>query len=124
MNRRDSVLARYRQMASFEEYDISRFDQPGADGDAPIHAAAFLGNLDDIRVMLQDSIDVNLVGDIGNTPLHYSALKGHRDVVKYLLSQGANPEIKNDYGDTPLDFVEDSSSEISHLLQDIADDGE
>lgn len=117
MKNRESVLARYREMASFEDFDIKGFDQPGADGDAPIHVAAYMGNLEDIKVMLEDSIDINLVGDIGNTPLHYSALKGHKEVVKYLLSKGADPRIKNDYGDTPLDSIQDPDSEIADLLE-------
>lgn len=116
MDKKDEILTRYQKMASFEDFHITGFDVPGADGDAPIHAAAYLGYLSDIKVMVADGVDINLAGDIGNTPLHYAALKGHKEIIKFLLDVGANPVIKNDYDDTPLDFVKNPDEELKRWL--------
>lgn len=116
MDTKDDILARYQKMASFEDFLITKFDDPGADGDAPVHAAAYLGKLDDIKIMVAEGINVNLIGDIGNTAIHYAVLKGHKEIVKFLLDAGANPVIKNDYGDTALNFMKNPDDELKKWL--------
>lgn len=54
----------------------------------PLHAAAFQGHVDCVRVLAeQSSIDPDLF-DVHSTPLQRSALAGHADVVRYLLGTG------------------------------------
>lgn len=112
------ILNKYRKMASFEGCTISFFDDQSSDGDTPIHAAAFLNNVDDLRVMIKDNVDINVRGDIGNTALHYAAMKGNSDVVMLLLEAGCNPNLVNDYGDTPLDFVRGEDSALTRILSE------
>jgi ankyrin repeat protein len=107
MKTKAELLEEYKKKVWFEDYSIKTFDQPGSDGDTPIHVAALLGNLDDLNLMLLSSIDINKRGDIGNTALHYAALKGHEAIVEMLLKSGANPLIQNDYGDYAVDYATD-----------------
>ena len=104
MNRKD-LLEQYRCMASFEDFDIGGFDESGIDDDTPLHAAAYSGRLEDLKLMIDEDTDLDIRGDIGNTPLHCAAIKRHVDVVRFLLIKGASYSDKNDYGDLPVDMI-------------------
>lgn len=38
-----------------------------------LFAASKYGRLDDIKDIIQESADLNMVDELGNTPLHYAA---------------------------------------------------
>ena len=56
----------------------------------PIHLAAQIGSVRQLRRCLRRGVDVNLMDDSGVTPLHLAVGYGHLDVAEYLLSNGAN----------------------------------
>ncbi len=83
-----------------------------------IHAAAFLGHIDDIKDLVETgtSIDANDSG--GLTPLHYAVMQGHYDTAKFLIAKGAHVNVKDiwPFG-TPLHCaVENGRNEIVELL--------
>lgn len=52
-------------------------------------------NLDIIRLVREDGVDVDSVTGANETALYIAASKGHYDVVKTLMLLGADPNIKN-----------------------------
>jgi hypothetical protein len=67
--------------------------------------AAWEGNFDAVRVMLEAGFDPHLKGDESSTPLNRAAFHGHREIVEWLLAHDDHPplEVPNAYGGTPLD---------------------
>jgi ankyrin repeat protein len=67
-------------------------------------AAAFEGNLEKARGLVQKGADVNGrdPGSPGWAPLHYAAAMGHVAMVEFLAEQGADMNLKGGDGSTPL----------------------
>ena len=87
-------------------YDSSNdnYSSSKDNNDSPLHDAALEGNLDTVKKLIANGLDLNAKNKFGNTPLHYASIAGHLKIVKYLLSNGAN-NIKSNSGKTPLDFA-------------------
>lgn len=87
-------------------YDSSNdnYSSSKDNNDSPLHDAALEGNLDTVKELIANGLDLNAKNKFGNTPLHYASIAGHLKIVKYLLSNGAN-NIKSNSGKTPLDFA-------------------
>jgi ankyrin repeat protein len=73
---------------------------------ATIHEAAYTGNLNRVRELLNQGANVNARVITGRTPLHYAAKTGRLNVVEELLRRGAhvNPRTYSG-GITPLMFA-------------------
>ncbi len=95
-------------------------------GVTPLMAAAYGGNVDAVRTLVERGARVNHVpngfrawtwtgaklpqrqqalaqsASIGDTALIIAARLGHQDVVAYLLEHGADPALANPHGDSPL----------------------
>lgn len=76
---------------------------------APIHAAAAVGDLDTMRLLLERGADPNARQEQGYTALHEAARKGSMEMAKLLMERGADPHVKNDDGKTPLDIARANS---------------
>jgi ankyrin repeat protein len=111
------LLKKYTEHEMFSGRCIKRFDDPGMDGDTPLHLAAFSGNAEDVEFMVRSVNPVDVRGGIGNTPLHLAILAGHADVAAVLLRNGAQLDAKNDYGDTPVDFVRNNYHEVMSVIE-------
>jgi len=70
----------------------------------PLHYAAFHGNLEVVRTLVEEYGCNPRSADKNNfTPLHYACYGGHKDVVKYLVSgQKCDPKVKPQKGSLPL----------------------
>ena len=76
-----------------------------ADGFTPLHYAAFFGQEDAARILLERGAEVEVVArneSIRVTPLHSAAAGSHSAIVKLLLEAGADPNAAQDGGFTPL----------------------
>ncbi|KAH9602519.1 hypothetical protein KSS87_004411 [Heliosperma pusillum] len=60
------------------------------------------GDLDGIKEVLDNGIDVNFRDIDSRTPLHIAACQGLTDVVQLLLNRGAHVDPKDRWGSTPL----------------------
>ncbi|AFZ10868.1 Ankyrin (plasmid) [Oscillatoria nigro-viridis PCC 7112] len=67
-----------------------------------IHMAACDGDIDTVRLHLDQGIDVNIRDEFGKTPLYWAADRGKKNVVEMLIANGADVNIKNKYEQTPL----------------------
>ena len=75
------------------------------DGFTALHLAAFFGQEEAARVLLERGAEVNLVArnaSIHVTPLHSAAAGSHSAIVELLLEHGADPNAAQDGGFTPL----------------------
>jgi ankyrin repeat protein len=75
------------------------------DGFTPLHYAAFFGQEDAARILLERGAEVEVVArneSIRVTPLHSAAAGSHASIVKLLLEAGADPNAAQDGGFTPL----------------------
>ena len=97
-------------------------DARGKDGWAPLHVAAFWGQVQVVQMVLDagDSVDLEVMGGqvrvwrddgrplvvqwdvIGATALHLAAVQGRLDVVRLLLDRGARVDALDTNGRTPL----------------------
>lgn len=60
------------------------------DGKTPMLWAAYFGNLDSLRILVQRGGDPDKPDLLGNTALHCAALNGHMHIVEFLVNFGAN----------------------------------
>ncbi|MFM9966942.1 MAG: ankyrin repeat domain-containing protein [Burkholderiales bacterium] len=89
-----------------------------ADGRGVIHAAAEVGRVDMLSVLLDAGADPNMpegeriddengfVYQPGYAPLHYAAREGHAEAVNLLLTRGAMATATDHTGGTPLHAVQ------------------
>ncbi len=76
-----------------------------------LHSTILSGNIDLIKDLLKDAIDINQVDGRNNTALHIAAMKGYTEIIKLLLKKGANPNLKNNHHSAPLHFA----VQLSHV---------
>jgi len=75
------------------------------DGFKALHLAAFFGQEEAAKILLESGAEVNLVARNARfhvTPLHSAAAGSHLAIVKLLLEHGADPRATQDGGYTPL----------------------
>ena len=78
------------------------------DGWTPLHLAAFFGQTDAARILLDGGADVALISrnNMSNTPLHAAAAGRHSDIALLLLERGADPTVIDAGGYTPLSIAQ------------------
>ncbi|KAG9849039.1 hypothetical protein KCU98_g4707, partial [Aureobasidium melanogenum] len=98
------VIAKLGLMDAFEEHSDLDWNYNNITGEAPIHVAAFAGNLKIVKKLIEEKeMDVNHRGDTTFSPLLAACVNGHKDVVEYLLSlDGVEVNCRSHFGKTPL----------------------
>lgn len=89
------LLQDYNQLTEYLGIDLIDANQKSNFGDYPIHIASVRGNIDEIKILLDNGADINTIGEHGYTALHNAVEQGHIQMVEFLLHQGANTHIKN-----------------------------
>ncbi|QDV82168.1 ankyrin repeat domain-containing protein [Planctomycetes bacterium TBK1r] len=82
-----------------------------ASGSTPLSAAALLGNIEIVKLLLERGANVAATNRDGTTPLHVAAFMCHTEVVELLLENGASPGRENNRGDSAIDSVSGQWSE-------------
>lgn len=77
-------------------------DDAAQSGHTPLHAAAWKGDVAQIKSLIAGGADVNAASSFGTTPLHSAAVNNQVEAVKTLLQQGARVEARDGLGRTPL----------------------
>ena len=65
---------------------------------APLHAAASVGDVETMRLLLDHGADPNASHQLGFTPLHAAAANGNIEMAKLLVARGADRHAKSDDG--------------------------
>lgn len=74
-------------------------------GWTPLHYAATGGQVNVIKVLLENHAFIDAQSPNGSTPLMMAAMYGSPDAIKLLLNEGADPTMKNEQGLTAVDFA-------------------
>src|SRR5262245_27610644 len=69
---------------------------------APLHDAAYRGDVAKVKELLAGGADVNAKDDKSDTPLHYACFEGRVEVVELLLQKGAELDPVDKSGHTPF----------------------
>lgn len=95
-------------------------------GTTPLMAAAYKGDLPEIKRLVKSGANVNVRNDVNNTALHFAAgatpirnqiYIGDPSAVAYLIGQGADVNAQNNTGITPLmDAVINNNLESIKIL--------
>ncbi|KAL5264637.1 hypothetical protein ACHWQZ_G005652 [Mnemiopsis leidyi] len=69
------------------------------DGFTGLHFAVDSGNLETVKILLDENADPNKTGPDGSSPLHWAARTDDRaEVIKSLLQYGADPNLQGKFG--------------------------
>ena len=93
------------------------------EGQTYLHFAAYLGDVDATKMLIEDNAEVNAVDDDKWTALHLAAEKGHVDVAKVLIQNGAdvNAVDERQMDGTSLRSSEGHVDVVKVLIQNGAD---
>ena len=73
----------------------------------PAHVAAFNGDLDHIKLLVdQGVININERDDKGSTIAHKAAGQGHIHILHWLIENGADLQIASQTGELPIDVAQ------------------
>ena len=88
------------------------------DGFTPLHLAAFFGQTEAVRFLLERGaeVDASGAGWMTGTALHSAASGRHADVIALLLGAGADPNARQSGGWTPLHAATANDDETSVRL--------
>lgn len=78
-------------------------------GWTPLHYAASMGQVDLIRLLLENHAYIDAESPNGTTPLMMAGMYGTAETVKLLLQEGADPLLRNQQGLSALQFAESAS---------------
>ena len=78
---------------------------------------ASLGEVDEIKKVLEQGVNVNQTDDEGYSALQAAAENGYLDVVKLLVAQGANVNYKGEYTALQLAEMAEQTQIIEFLKQ-------
>jgi ankyrin repeat protein len=94
-----------------------------AASDQPVVDAARRGDVQTIRVLIAQNVNVNVPQPDGATALHWAAYRGDVEAVELLVAAGAKVNAANEYGATPLFLACQNSNAqvVSRLLAAGAD---
>jgi putative CocE/NonD family hydrolase len=83
-----------------------------------LHQAAAQGDLERVRSLISNGIDVNAKGSSGDTALHCAAQNDHKEIVQVLLANGADVNARQgEDGSTALEHaVRNKNKDLVHLL--------
>ena len=79
-------------------------------GETPLHWAAFSGNVDLVRFLLEKGAEVDARNGRGLTPLAFTALKGRTPAAGLLIERGADVNVRNALNMTPLIIAAEQGS--------------
>lgn len=88
---------------------------PQKGGPAALDTAAFKGDLEEVKKLLEAGADINIVDAKGWTPLHDAVIQGHTAIVKLLIAAGANVNAQDNEERTPRCIKIDGGIRLTRL---------
>lgn len=85
-----------------KELKAASIEESDRDGWTPLHEAAWNGDFEAVKGLVNAGADPNATNNHGHTPLHLAAFNGHLVVVQKLVDAGSEPNAKDEKGETPL----------------------
>lgn len=116
-----SALGRAARLKTILGQSRLRVNEPNAEGFTPLGLAAFFGNADAVKVLLDHGATVDLrdKSRFANTALDAAVASDHAEVVRILLAAGANVNVRDGADYTPLHkAAANGNVEILRILLD------
>jgi len=100
------VLEKVRESAvEFSNLDKSPLvNAVGFFGNTPLHVAITWGDLEAVKLLVENGADINVAGERGATPLHHAISMAEFQIARYLVDLGANQSALNSEGKLPRDL--------------------
>ena len=112
-----SMLTERRRLKNTKTSDLLQSLGAKSGAKKSMYAAAILGDIQTIKKLINEGLDINKLTKTGKAPLHLTATYGHKKATEYLLVSGANINCKDDTGSSPLfSAVRTTHKEIVELL--------
>lgn len=89
----------------------------GVSDEISIHIATTWGDLDAVKLLVENGSEVDGPGDLDCTPLYNAVSFKHLEVVRFLLENGANPDSNNDLGYTPRELASQTGGNLELLFE-------
>lgn len=70
-----------------------------------LHIAAYEGNREAVKLLIEKGSDLNVKRDDKSTPLHLAVFKDRLKIVELLVENNAKMDLKNCYNQTPLNIA-------------------
>ena len=94
----------------FDTLDIEQKDEIGC---TPLWAAAFVGNLDQVNVLIKNGASINrTTTNSKETALHIACIENHPEIVAALVDAGAREEVFTTEGHSAMHFAAGGPEEI------------
>ncbi len=107
-----------------EDFEPLVLDGYGADvlgtprgGYSPLMFAARAGDLETIKLLLDNEADINLQANEDGTALVIAAANGFEDIALFLLDNGADPDLTDANGITPLHYAMRDGLKVLHGMR-------
>jgi ankyrin repeat protein/L-ascorbate metabolism protein UlaG (beta-lactamase superfamily) len=95
-------LAKIKDLLAMDDKAIESLDD---NGNTPLHMAAFAGQIEAVKLLLESGAVIDSGSPDNSTPLDGAARQGHTEVVRLLLSKGADVNHRDNNGMTPMHFA-------------------
>lgn len=80
------------------------------DGQTPLHKSCIIGNLDILKLLIENGANLNITNKNGWYPIHLASYFGNTQIVLYLLQLNTND---SDNNSSTEDFTSDEDSNLS-----------
>jgi hypothetical protein len=97
-----ALAGKHFQLARLLHQNGSSVDLRGYCHCSPLHCAAYIGDLETVRVLVDLKADISAVAQAFWTPLQLASIGGHSEVARMLIEHGADVDAKDGGGQTPL----------------------
>lgn len=120
---KESLQLLIKDMVQNKRIDIENYNPDGyafsqvIDGMPDIHKSAYDGDLENVKLSINNIHNVNELNFNGMTPLIFASMAGNKEIVSYLIENGALVDIEDDLGGTALiRAVANGHTEIMKIL--------
>ena len=118
------MIAALKGHTAFAKRMIARGADVNKTGWTPLHYAATSGQLEMIKLLIDEHAYIDTESPNQSTPLMLAAMYGTEAAVKLLLQEGADPSIKNQLGLNAADFAAKAERlDLARFLDKLAKEG-
>ena len=104
------VLERCEKTGGWFGITITSLNSKNALEDTPLHTVCSWGEIEPVKLLIDEGADVNARGDKGATPIFNAVIGGNLDVVRLLIDSGTDLSLENHLGWSIIDYAKNISA--------------
>lgn len=108
------LLDQVESVPDFTGVKLRDINDTNGFGDNALHCVCVWGNIQAVKLLVENGIDIEQRGEGGLTPLKVAYEFGHEEIVGYLISKGADPAAL----DTEFQYDPEANSQHLRKLRD------